>query len=122
MNAKKITVFVLMVMVLSANAFSISNGDKQEKKKVTIVGVFDGYDVDDGYSFIVKDDDEDEGDQIIYLQTASAEALKMINLKSKDMEGKRFEVICEVTEYEEKDENGQVEIFEDFHIISIKRL
>ena len=53
MNTKKITVFVLLVMVLSTNAFSKASEIIQEKIKVTTTGIFDGYDPDDGYSFLI---------------------------------------------------------------------
>lgn len=116
----KLAVVACLLTVFTVNAFGLSKSN-QEKKTVKIQGVFDGYDEDDGYAFLVKADNE-EGEQTIYLQSISAEALKMVNLKSKDMEGKRFEVTCEVTEYEEVDENGTSETYEEYHIISVKRL
>ena len=121
MKTKTVLVIVtFLVTIFTVNA-TVRPIDTLEKKTVTLIGTFDGYDVEDGYSFLVKSDSaEEEGEQTIYLQSISAEALKMVNLKSKEMEGKRFEVVYEVTEYEEKDDNGQVETFEKYHIISVK--
>ena len=118
---------VLVIVTFLATIFTVNATvlplDTLEKKTVTLIGTFDCYDVEDGYSFLVKSDSaEEEGEQTIYLQSISAEALKMVNLKFKEMEGKRFEVVYEVTEYEEKDDNGQVETFEKYHIISVKKL
>ena len=123
MKTKTVLVIVtFLVTIFTVNA-TVRPIDTLEKKTVTLIGTFDGYDVEDGYSFLVKSDSaEEEGEQTIYLQSISAEALKMVNLKFKEMEGKRFEVVYEVTEYEEKDDNGQVETFEKYHIISVKKL
>ncbi|SDG95236.1 hypothetical protein [Winogradskyella thalassocola] len=123
MNTKKITVFVLLVMVLSANAFSISNEKIQEKLKVTTTGVFDGYDPDDGYAFLINEDaDDEDSEETVYFAEISEEALKAVNLKSKDMVGKRFEITYEITEFEEDDENGFTEIYETYKIVQIKKL
>ncbi|MDN3491191.1 hypothetical protein [Winogradskyella bathintestinalis] len=123
MNAKKITVFVLMVMVLSANAFSISKERLQDKMKVTTAATFDGYDADDGYAFIITQETEDEdSEETVYFSEITEEALKAGNLQSKDMIGKRFEITYEITEFEEEDENGYVEIFESYKIIKVKKL
>ena len=126
MNTKKITVFVLMVMVLSANAFSITNQINQinqNKIKVTKVATFDGYDAEDGYAFIIREDEDDEDSEaIVYFTEITEAALKAVNLKSNDLIGKRFEIIYEVTEYEEEDENGFIETYESYKLIQVKRL
>ncbi|EPR73846.1 hypothetical protein ADIWIN_1206 [Winogradskyella psychrotolerans RS-3] len=123
MNTKKITVFVLLVMVLSANAFSISHENIQEKIKVTTTGTFDGYDPDDGYAFLINEDaDDEDSEETVYFSEITAEALKAINLKSKDMVGKRFEITYEITEFEEVDENGYTEVYETYKIVQIKKL
>ena len=123
MNTKNIMVFVLMFMVLSANAFSNLKDNKQDKKKVTTVGVFDGYDIDDGYSFLINIDPDDEfsGDTI-YIAETTSEVLKMVNLKSKDVIGKRFEITYEITEIEEEDENGFLEVYETYKLVKIKKI
>lgn len=123
MNTKRIAVFVLMVMVLSANAFTISNKINQDKTKVTTVGVFDGYDDEDGYAFLIRQEEDDEdSEDTVYFAEITEEALKVGKLKSKDMIGKRFEITYEITEYEEEDENGYVETFESYKIIAVKKL
>jgi len=123
MNTKKITVFVLMVMVLSANAFSTTNQINQNKIKVTKVATFDGYDAEDGYAFILREDEDDEDSEAIFYFTEITEAaLKAVNLKSNDLIGKRFKIIYEVTEYEEEDENGFIETYESYKLIQVKRL
>ena len=123
MNTKKLTVFVLMVMVLSANAFSITNQINQNKIKVTKVATFDGYDAEDGYAFIIREDEDDEDSEaIVYFTEITEAALKAVNLKSNDLIGKRFEIIYEVTEYEEEDENGFIETYESYKLIQVKRL
>ncbi len=120
MKTKLVMAIACLVTFFTVSA--LGNPNKiQDKKIVKIEGIFDGYDKEDGYAFLVKADNED-GEQTMYLQSMSAEALKTVNLKSKDMEGKRFEVTCELTEHEEKDEFGQVEIYETYHIISIKKM
>lgn len=123
MNTKNIMVFVLMFMVLSANAFSNLKDNKQDKKKVTTVGVFDGYDIDDGYSFLINIDPDDEfsGDTIFIMEITD-EVLKTVNLKSKDVIGKRFEITYEITEIEEEDENGFLEVYETYKLVQIKKL
>ncbi|WP_178983294.1 hypothetical protein [Winogradskyella helgolandensis] len=123
MNTKKITVFVLMVMVLSANAFSISIENGQEKEKVTTIATFDGYDEDDGYAFLINEDPNDEdSEETVYFSEITEQALKAVNLKAKDLVGKRFEISYEITEHEEEDENGYIEVYETYKIISIKKL
>lgn len=123
MNTKKMTVFVLLVMVLSANAFSISNEIIQEKIKVTTTGIFDGYDPDDGYSFLINGDaDDEDSEETVYFSDISEEILKTVNLKSKDMVGKRFEITYEILEFEEVDENGYTEVYETYKIVKIKKL
>ncbi|WP_179333569.1 hypothetical protein [Winogradskyella costae] len=123
MNTKKITVFVLLVMVLSANAFSISNENIQEKLKIVTTGVFDGYDPDDGYAFLINEDSDDEdSEETVYFADISEAALKSINLKSKDMVGKRFEITYEITEFEEVDENGYTEVYETYKIVQVKKV
>ncbi len=123
MNTKKNIVFVLLVMVLSANAFSISNENSQDKKKITTTGIYDGYDADDGYAFVIREDEDDEdSEETVYFSEITNEALKAINLKSKAMIGKRFKITYEITEYEEIDENGIEEVYETFKIIEVKTM
>lgn len=118
-----ISVFVLSIVVFSANALLGNKEKLQDKDIVTVVGVFDGYDADDGYSFLIKsDDDEEDGEETIYFSEISDAALKSVNLQSDEFIGKKFEITYEVTEFEEEDEDGYVETFEKLKIIKIKKL
>jgi hypothetical protein len=105
MKTKLTVVIVFLVAVFTVNAFDVST-QTQETKTIKMEGIFEGYDADDGYAFLIKSDNE-EGEQSLYIQSISDAALKMVKLQSKEMEGKRFEMTCEVTEYKEKDENGK---------------
>ena len=123
MNTRTIAVFVLMVMVLSVNAISITKDKFQDKTIVTAQGVYDGYDIDDGYAFLIREDEKDEDTEAtVYFAEVDPSVLKMANLKSKDLMGKRFEITYEVTEYEEIDENGYSETYESYKIIKLKKL
>lgn len=123
MNTKIMTVFVLMVMVLSVNAISMTKDKPQDITTVTSQGIYDGYDMDDGYAFLIREDEKDEDTEAtVYFAEVDASVLKMTNLKSKDLMGKRFEITYEVTEYEEIDENGYTEIYESYKIIKLKKL
>ena len=103
---------------MSANAFSLLNSNTQNKKKVTTMAVFDGYDADDGYAFVIREDENDEdSEETIYFTEITDAALKAGNLKSEDMIGKRFEITYEITEYEVEDDNGYIETFESFKIL-----
>lgn len=118
-----ISVFVLSIVVFSANALLGNKEKLQDKDIVTVVGVFDGYDADDGYSFLIKsDDDEEDGEETIYFTEITDAALKSVNLQSDEFIGKKFEITYEVTEFEEEDEDGYVETFEKLKIIKIKKL
>ncbi|MFC0603042.1 hypothetical protein [Winogradskyella pulchriflava] len=118
-----ISVFVLSIVVFSANALLGNKEKLQDKDIVTVVGVFDGYDADDGYSFLIKsDDDEEDGEETIYFSEISDAALKSVNLQSDEFIGKKFEITYEVTEFEEEDEDGYVDTFEKLKIIKIKKL
>ena len=93
----------------------------QDKKTVTITGVFDGYDEEDGYSFLIKNK-EDGSENYIFIEAITDEVLKAINLKSASFVGKTFEITYQVTEYEEEDEDGNIETYEKFTIVKLKKL
>ncbi|WP_405575419.1 hypothetical protein [Winogradskyella sp. Asnod2-B02-A] len=122
-NKQFILAFICSVFVIGANAISLSNGDIQNKKKVTTMAVFDGYDADDGYAFVIREDENDEdSEETIYFTEITDAALKAGNLKSEDMIGKRFEITYEISEYEVEDENGYTETFESFKILEVKKM
>ncbi|RED46827.1 hypothetical protein DFQ10_101603 [Winogradskyella eximia] len=122
-NKQFILAFICSVVVMSANAFSLLNSNTQNKKKVTTMAVFDGYDADDGYAFVIREDENDEdSEETIYFTEITDAALKAGNLKSEDMIGKRFEITYEITEYEVEDDNGYIETFESFKILEVKKM
>ena len=122
-NKQFILVFICSIVVFSANALLEKKTKTQDKRKVTATATFDGYDAEDGYAFIIQEDEDDAESEITMFFTEISEtALKAVNLKSDEMIGKRFQITYEVTEYEEEDDNGYVETFESFKIIEIKKL
>lgn len=121
MKNKHFLVFVFSIVVFSANALLSSKTQLQDKKTVTVKGIFDGYDADDGYAFLVKDN-EDESEEYIYIEAITDEALKVVNLKSANLIGKTFEITYEVSEYDEEDEDGNVETYEKYTIVKVKQL
>ncbi|WP_340155123.1 hypothetical protein [uncultured Winogradskyella sp.] len=122
-NRQLTLAFIFSIVVFSANALLEKTIKTQEKKTVTTTATFDGYDAEDGYSFIIREDEDDEESEItMFFTEISEEALKAVNLKSEDMIGKRFQITYEITEYEEEDENGYVETFESFKILEVKKM
>ena len=122
-NKQFILVFIFSIVVFSANALLDKTAKTQEKKKVNTTATFDGYDAEDGYSFIIREDEDDEESEItMFFTEISEEALKAVNLKSEEMIGKRFQITYEITEYEEEDDNGYVETFESFKILEVKKM
>lgn len=122
-NKQFILVFIFSIVVFSANALLEKKTNTQEKRKVTTTATFDGYDTEDGYAFIVQEDEDDEESEITMFFTEITEAaLKAVNLKSYEMIGKRFQITYEVTEYEEEDDNGYIETFESFKILEVKKM
>ena len=122
-NKQFILVFIFSIVVFSANALLDKTAKTQEKKKVTTTAIFDSYDAEDGYSFIIREDEDDEESEItMFFTEISEEALKAVNLKSEEMIGKRFQITYEITEYEEEDDNGYVETFESFKILEVKKM
>lgn len=121
MKNKHLLVFIFSIIVFSANALLEKKVRIQDNKIITVVGVFDGYDEEDGYAFLIKDQ-EDDSEEYIFFTAISSEALKAVNLKSETMIGKSFEITYEVIEFEEEDEEGYVETHEKFTIIKVKQL
>ena len=122
MKAKQIVlVLALFTAVFSVNANSEIKKKGQGQQVVTLVTTFDGYDEDNGYSFLVED--EEEGDEeVMYFTEITDAALQSVNLKSDEFVGKRFEITYEITEYEEEDENGYIEVFETYTITKVKKV
>jgi hypothetical protein len=118
----KINIFLsLLFLIIGASANAITPNDlTQEKRTVTVVGVFDGYNEEDGYAFLVKEEVDDE-ENIMYFTEIKEEVLKAFNLKSNDLVGKGFEITYEITPYEEEGDYGNKETYEAFTIINLKR-
>ncbi|WP_296311208.1 hypothetical protein [Winogradskyella sp. UBA3174] len=93
-NKRFLLVFVCSILVFSANASLENKSQFQEKRIMTVAGNFDGYDNEDGYSFIIKGE-EDDDEEVIYF--------------------------TEITEYEETDEEGFTETYEIFKITQLKK-
>ncbi len=126
-----ITLSFLMLFT-NSNAFNdpIYNCLEQTTVK-TVTGVFDGYDAEDGYVFIISttndDDVEEEGDdeadeETIYFTEITAEALKMVNLKDERFVGRQFEITYSITEYEAENDYGETETFEKLTITNINSI
>ncbi len=105
----KTIVMMVFALVLNVNT-TIKN---QESETKTIVGIFDGYDEEDGYAFIIKD--ENGKDEIMYFTDITDEALKTNNLQSDKMIGTSFEITYEVEELESDDD----EVYEVYKIIKL---
>ncbi|RCW90388.1 hypothetical protein [Winogradskyella arenosi] len=121
MNVLKFSIIVLFLATLPINALNAN--PCQNTKVITSEGVYDGYDVNDGYAFVIAEDlNDDEDTTIIYFSDLKEGLLKTLNLKSKEWVGKRFEITYEVTTYEEIDENGDAEIYEDYKIVALKHI
>lgn len=114
-----VAVVILSVLMFGTNALTGHKALLQDKEIVTVVAIFDGYDTDDGYAFLILNEDEDQ--EIVYFTEITETALKSVNLKSDNLIGKRFEITYEITEYEE-DENGYIEVFEHYTITNVKAL
>ena len=67
------------------------------------------------------EDDEDEED-IMYFYEVTEEALKMVNLKSDEMIGERFQITYKIETYEEEDEYGYKETYDKYTIVKIVKM
>lgn len=122
MKKKHFLVLVFSIMVFSVNAIIESNKVKQEQDTETIVAIFDGYDEEDGYAFLVAGEDDEEDEDIMYFYDVTPDALKAVNLKSDDMIGERFQITYKIETYEEEDEYGYKETYEKYTIIKIAKI
>ncbi|WP_412559929.1 hypothetical protein [Winogradskyella sp. MIT101101] len=121
MKSKQVILaFIFSIVAFNANAILEIKHNNQDVVTATITGTYDGYDEDDGYAFVVPDEEGD--DETMYFAEIAEDVLKAVNLQSNDMMGKRFEITYEITEYEEEDENGFTEIYEVYKIVKLKKL
>lgn len=105
-------ILALLSIVLVENKEIINN---QIVQKATIEGVFDGYDEEDGYSFLVIDK-ETESENVMYFNDVTEDVLKEFNLQSTNFLGKKFEITYEIEEMEDEEDG---EIYEKFIIIKL---
>lgn len=120
MKNKHFLVLLFSIMIFGLSANSEIKSPSQENKTVTTVAIFDGYDEDDGYAFLVKSDDE--YDDVMYFSEVKPEVLKIVNLQSEDNIGVRFEITYEIEEFEEEDEYAYTEVYEKYTITKIKKM
>lgn len=119
MKTKLSVALVICMLMLSNSAIATNKSTPQDKKTETLTGVFEGYDKEDGYSFLYKD--EEGNDRVIYFEKISEEALKAFNLKSETMVGKTFVITYEIKEYDEEDDDGNIETYEEKIILELKK-
>ncbi|APY08018.1 hypothetical protein BWZ20_06760 [Winogradskyella sp. J14-2] len=122
MKNKQFLVFIFLIVVFNVNAIKANKNISQEQDTETIVAVFDGYNEEDGYAFLVSGEDDEEDEDIMYFYEVTEEALKVANLKSDDLIGKRFQITYKIETYEEEDEYGYKETYEKYTIIKIKKM
>lgn len=122
MKNKHLLVFVFSIMVFSVNAIIKNKKIVKEQDTEIIVATFDGYDEEDGYAFLVAGEDNEEDEDIMYFYNITPEALKVANLKSDDMIGKRFQLTYTIETFDEEDEYGYTETYEKYTIIMIKKM
>lgn len=122
MKNKHLLVFVFSIMVFSVNAIIKNKKIVKEQDTKTITATFDGYEEEDGYAFLVAGEDNEEDEDIMYFYNITPEALKVANLKSEDMIGKRFQLTYTIETFDEEDEYGYTETYEKYTIIMIKKM
>lgn len=120
MKRKFLVVLTLVMTTLNVNAAIPKNTTNQDPETVTVKGIFDGYDYEDGYAFVIKDEDGDE--EYMFFEAITDSALKTADLMSAKLLGKRFEITYEITEYNEEDEDGNIETFQQYTIVKLKKL
>lgn len=121
MKNKHLLIVVLTLVVSSLSAAVNPNIEAQEVKTITVKGTFDGYDEEDGYSFLIENKEE-ETEDYTFFESSSPEVLKTADLKSEKLIGKKFEITYQVSEYEIEDEYGNTETYEKFTIVKLKQL
>ena len=109
-------------MAFKLNAIIENKKVSKAQETVTIDATFDGYDEEDGYAFLVKGEDDEEDEDIIYFYEVTDEVLASVNLKSDEIIGERFQITYKIETFEEEDEYGYKETYEKYIIIKIKRM
>ena len=106
-----------MIALFSCYTAVAQDDEQISGEPVTITATYDGFS-SDSYSFtFVNDEGEEES---IFFDYASDEVLKAFDLKSKKLEGQKFEVTYEETIETEEDEEGEELEYTKTTIISLK--
>lgn len=121
MKNKQFLVLMFSIVVFNVNAIIESKKVAQDQTTETVVAIFDGYDEEDGYAFLVAGEDDEEDEDIMYFYEVTEEVLNTVNLKSDELIGERFQITYKIETYEE-DEYGYKETYEKYTIIKIKKM
>lgn len=89
----------------------------QDPVTTTVIGVYDGYDEEDGFSFILKSDSE-LGESIQYFNAVSPDLVKTFKLKNEETIGKTFEITYTLKIVEEE-EDGETFEYEYLTIVKL---
>ncbi|MHA7842304.1 MAG: hypothetical protein ACX93I_03225 [Winogradskyella sp.] len=122
MKNKQFLVLMFSIVVFNVNAIIESKKVSQDQTTETVVAIFDGYDEEDGYAFLVAGEDDEEDEDIMYFYEVTEEVLNTVNLKSDELIGERFQITYKIETYEEEDEYGYKETYEKYTIIKIKKM
>jgi uncharacterized protein YccT (UPF0319 family) len=122
MKNKQFLVLMFSIVVFNVNAIIESKKVSQDQTTETVVAIFDGYDEEDGYAFLVAGEDDEEDEDIMYFYEVTEEVLNTVNLKLDELIGERFQITYKIETYEEEDEYGYKETYEKYTIIKIKKM
>lgn len=122
MKNKQFLLLMFSIVVFNVNAIIENKKVSQDQTTESVVAIFDGYDEEDGYAFLVASEDDEEDEDIIYFYEVTEEVLNTVDLKSDELIGERFQITYKIETYEEEDEYGYKETYEKYTIIKIKKM
>jgi len=122
MKNKQFLLLMFSIVVFNVNAIIENKKVSQDQTTESVVAIFDGYDEEDGYAFLVAGEDDEEDEDIIYFYEVTEEVLNTVDLKSDELIGERFQITYKIETYEEEDEYGYKETYEKYTIIKIKKM
>lgn len=114
------TVFIYLLSFTGLSSETKKNDFVSNSQEDVLIGVFDGYDEEDGYAFIIAD--EEGYESMMYFQSITPEASKSTNLKSDKLIGKRFRITYETSEETTEDDDGMEDTYEMYTITKIEKL
>ena len=117
MERLKKVLALTMITLFTCYTIVAQDDEQISGEPVTITATYDGF-TSDSYSFIFINDEGEE--ESIFFDYASDEVLKAFDLKSKKLEGQKFEVTYEETTETEEDEEGEELEYTKTTIISLK--